>query len=476
MNRRLAVLAVSFCALAVRSEDPPPDPAAQFAAKFAAANQKAAKEFVTLAKHCWSRKLFQHAFEEYAAAVACDPANAEAQKGIGKMLDGDKWVDDPSATVKKKNEGKESDVFRYTEEWKKKREAACEKLAKEFDAIADFAVKAKLDAEAKTAWKRVLDFDTDHEKARKGLGYEKQEGKWVPPEDVAKRKDGAKKIADAGVGEIVEGKTDVENLGGFEFCKRKSKHFFMQGDYTDKEIQELMKVAAGTRTAFLEAFEKGEDDLDDFIEAVFVRDERDHRTFIDKCTAMDERKKKTYYEYGGYATFRPRFFEAVQGGGDWAYVKDICCHDVVHQMFHQYSGAQLNAWLEEGIAYWFTDRLLKSAETHCIDFALSGGGGGGKSWDNVLDWRALVKEMVAQGNPDLKEIMEGPLNSLTAKKGCKAWSVVDFMMTKHRRRFFRFVELLASGEKDEEALKQAFEVEGYSEFDRQWIEFVRATY
>lgn len=469
--RLAAVLALASIACA---EDA--DPAAEYAKKWQALAQKTAKEHVALAKHCWSRKLHEVALAENKRAAELDPTNADAQKGIGRKLENGAWVDDPKAALKKKNEGSDADIERAKAEYDKKLKAASTKIVKDFEALADWAAKAKLDEQAKETWRRLLDYDAEHAKARAALGYEKQDGRWVPPEDVAKRNEGKKKVAGADEGEEVKEESEIEKDLGLKLIKRRSKHFYFQGVFTEAEMKELIKTAEGSRAAFLETFELDDEQCSEPVDGLYLKTKEEHIRFIDSAPGMDEAKRKSYRDTGGFMTYSPRFTEAFQGGGDFHYMKDVCCHDVIHQCFSMWAGVDANAWLDEGLCYWFTDRLLKSAETHCIEFSLTGGGAG-KSWDNVLDWKGLIKEMLAEkANPDIREVMEGHLNSLNAKKGCKAWSLVDYMLTKRKKEFYEFIRLLQRDVKQEEAVRQAFGVKGYEELDQKWIEFVEESY
>lgn len=471
---RLCVAVLAAAALAVLAGDPP-DPKAEWQKKWDAAVKNAAREHATLAKFAWSRKLYAVALEENGKAATLDPSNADAQKGLGKKNEAGVWVDDPKATVKKTNEGKDSEIEAAKSAVEDKRKAAWTKIVKEIEGVGDFAAKNKLADEEKKSWQLLLEYDENHEKARKALGYEKQDGRWVAPDDVAKRKDGAKKIAGADEGKPDENPSEVERRTGWKLTKRRSAHYFIQGFYSDGEITELIRCAEGARTAFLETFELKAEDLDTVVDMTFVKTEEQHGKFIDTCEELKE--KGAFKKMGGVTLYHPTpMSECYQGGGDWRYVKDVCCHDAIHHLWAMHAGDVGNAWLDEGLSYWFTDRLLKSAETHCIQFALSGGGGG-KSWDNVLDWRGLIKEMLATGaNPDITEVMEGHINSLNAKKGCKAWSLVDYMLQARKKDFFKFVELMQGGAKQEDAVKEAFGVKGYKELDEKWREWVIKTY
>ncbi|MCE9581140.1 MAG: hypothetical protein K8T20_01355 [Planctomycetes bacterium] len=475
MKNRICFAAAVLAAATDLAGDPP-DPRADWQKKWDTAVKNAAREHASLAKIAWSRKLFAIAFDENTKAAALDPANADAQKGLGKKNEAGVWVDDAKATVKKKDEGKESEIDAGKAALDQKRQPAFEKIVKELEGVGDFAAKNKLADEEKKTWQLLLEYNADHEKARKALGYEKQDGRWVPAEDVAKRNDGKKKIAGADEGKAVEEASDVETKTGWKLSKRRSKNFFFQGPYSDAEMKELIRCAEGARTAFFETFDLKEGDCDTVIDAVFVKTDTEHEKFIDLCAEI-KGDKGSFMKTGGYHSYDPVFFECAQGGGNWHYVQDVCAHSTIHELFYLWSQVNANAWLDEGLSYWFTNRLLKSAETHCIEFALSGGGAGGKSWDNVLDWKGLIKQMLQENaNPDAGEVMEANINALNAKKGCKAWSLVDYMLTARKKEFMEFIKLLQGGAKQEDAVKQAFGVSGYKDLDEKWKEWVLKNY
>lgn len=469
MKFRILALA-SMCLLAFA------DPQADWQKKWDAAVKNAAKEHAGLAKVAWSKKLHEVAFQENTRAVALDPSNSDAEKALGKVLDAGVWVDDPKATVKKKNEGKDADIEAAKTALDEKRRPAFAKVVKELEGVGEFAAKNKLADEEKKTWKLVLEYDPDNEKARKGLGYEKQDGRWVPPEDVAKRNEGKKKIAAADEGEPVQEESDLEKKTGWKLVKRRSAHFFVQTSFSESETKELVRCAEGARAAFLEMFELEKDMCDGPVEMDYFKTKEEHRKFVDTCDDLRQ-EKGHYYDTGGMTLYSPMVSEAFMGGGDFGYMKDICTHDTIHECWYMWGGFNAKPWWDEGLAYWFSNTLLKTAETHCIEFALSGGGAGNKSWDNVLDWKGLIKDMLREGaDPDCEEVMNGSINTLNAKKGCKAWSLVDYILTARKKEFFQFRELMQQEKKQEDALKEAFGVTGYKDFNDKWKEWVLKNY
>ncbi|MBI2924068.1 MAG: hypothetical protein HYY18_23670 [Planctomycetes bacterium] len=465
-----------FLAMGVFAQTPP-DPKVEWPKKWDALSKKVAREHITLAKFGLSKKLFEVAFKEYTRAAALDGENAEAQKGLGRKLENGVWVDDPAAKVKKLNEGPVADQQVPLAEYESKKKAATDKAMKEFEGLADWCEKNGLKDEAKQVWKTVLDgYNADHERARLAHGWIRDNGRWVSPEDVAKREAGAKKVAGASEGEPVTAQSDVEQRTGWKLVKRKSDHFYLEGNYSDAEMIELVKACEAARSAFLETFELDVNAFPSPIHGIFLHTQQEYELYVDKDPAIPERDKKSYKAFAGYPTYRPMSFVGWQGGREFAYMKDYGTHETIHLMFWQWAGLkEIPAWIFEGLAYWFTDRLLKTALAFCI--AMETSAGGGRAFENVLDWKNMVKVSIKDGSdPDIRETMEGRLNTLSIKKAIKAWSLVDFMLTKNKAKFFSFIADLRSGKTQEEALKNALGIKGYGELDAIWEKYVVDNY
>ena len=113
--------------------------------------------------------------------------------------------------------------------------------------------------------------------------------------------------------------------------------------------------------------------------------------------------------------------------------------------------------------------------TNCIAFETAAQGG--VSWDDVLDWKVLVKDLVKSGkNPPIRDVLEARLNALDGPKGVKGWSLVEWMLAARKKEFFEFVKALAGGASQEDAIKTAFGVASFAELDAQWVAYVLENY
>ncbi|MBI2921887.1 MAG: hypothetical protein HYY18_12445 [Planctomycetes bacterium] len=472
--RSLAVLALAASCV---SAETPLDPQTEWPKKRDALYQKAGREHAAIAKWAASKKLFNEAHPEWAQAAELDPTNAEAQKALGRKLENGAWVDDPKNPPKKGAEAPAASVPGLLEELDKKRREAGKKLSKDFLVLADWAQKAGLRPESIELWRRVVDrYDPASEKARLGLGHVKQGDVWVPPDDVARRDAAAGRLKDAPRGEAVAGKSEVEQALGVSHAKRRSKHFFVEGPWTDAQIAELVQVAETSREIFLEMFDRDADDFPDEIHAMIYKDNETYARYVQADPAIGKEWKKAYAAAGGYPVLSPPAFAGFQGPKDWEYVRDFVSHMTVHVLFCQlYAVFPYPAWLYEGISYWVTDRLLHSAKLYCSGFSTSAGGG--RDFEDMREWKAEMKRLEREGlDPGLGELFASDLTGMNMRRSMKAWSVVDWLVAEKKEGFKAFVAELSRGSRPEDAAKEALGVSSLSELDGLWEKYVRAKY
>ncbi len=473
--RRPLLAGMVLCAVALAGD--PPDPKAEWPKKWEVLAQKAAKEHAAIGKWAASKKLYNEAFPEFSRAVELDPANADAQKGLGRKLEAGAWVDDPKTPPKKGSEAPAADVPGLLEEVAKKREDAAKKLAKEFTTLAEWAQKNGLKDEALKLWRQVVDrYDPDSEKGHLGLGHVKEGDKWVPPEDVAKRDAGAKRIKDAPKGEAVKDKSEVETSLGVSHSKRRSTHFFIEGPYTDDQVAELVQIAEAARGLFLEMIDRDAEDYADPIHAIVFKAQEPYGRYVKVDPAIPERDKKAYAAAAGYPSLSPLAFAGWQGDNDWDYVRDLVAHMSVHILFCQhYQAFPYPAWLYEGISYWVTDRMLKTAKVYCSGFSTSAGGG--RDFEDVRGWKAEVKRLEREGqDPQMMELFVTDLSGMNMRRSMKAWSVVEWLVGERKKDFLSLITELRSGSKPEDAVKAALGVKSIGEMEALWEMYVREKY
>ncbi|MEK7468230.1 MAG: hypothetical protein AAB074_12520 [Planctomycetota bacterium] len=475
MTIRSVVLLAMFATRALA--ETPADPKTEWPKKLEILGQKAAKEHAAIGKWATSKKLHNEAFPEYARAAELDPNNADAQKGLGKKLEDGAWVSDPKSPPKKGSEAPGADVPGLLEEIEKKRAEAAKKLAKDFTTLAEWAQKNGLKQEAAGLWQQIVDrYDSESEKAHLGLAHVKEGDMWVPPEDIAKREAGAKKLKDAPKGEAVTEKSEVETALGVSHSKRRSTHFLIEGPYTDAQIAELVQVAEAARSLFLEMIDGGAEDFPSIIHARVFKEQETYGRYVKVDPAIREQDKKAYSAAAGYPVLGPLGFAGWQGGKDWDYVRDLVAHMSVHILFCQhFARFPYPAWLYEGISYWVTDRMLKTAKVYCSGFSTSAGGG--RSHEDMRGWKAEVKKMERLGqDPDMRELLSGDLSGMNMRRSMKAWSVVEWLVEERKKEFHALIGELRSGSKPEDAVKTSLGVNTLGELDVLWERYVREKY
>src|SRR5262249_13241540 len=145
-------------------------------------------------------------------------------------------------------------------------------------------------------------------------------------------------------------------------------------------------------------------------------------------------------------------FIHVQGKREFADVKDCACHLTTHLLLYEMTRLQFDpAWLQEGLAYWVTDRLLQTAATRCVRVETAVDGG--REPVDVLDWKRAVKEdAAAEKAPPLRELLFSAMTNMTPAKVLKSWGFVDFLLREHREAFVAFAAGLKANQPQDAAL------------------------
>ncbi|MCE9583063.1 MAG: hypothetical protein K8T20_11255 [Planctomycetes bacterium] len=473
---RIALPALLLFVSSAMASAQAPDAKKDFEQKLKAENAKTAAAHVTLGKFCTGKKLHAAALVDYRRALWLDPNCTDAKRALLWKFEGGAWVVDPAAKVPDVNEGKPEAIDKALDEYALKRRAMMEKAAKAYSDLAESAAKKKLAEEAKAAWKLALFYDDSSDKAREGCGWVKDGTAWVCPADVEARAAEEKRIKAADAGKKVDDASDVEEKTGFRLAKRTSEHFQLEGMFTDGEMQTLVRTCEAARQAFFETFELPADALNFPVRGVFIKTKDDHKNFLVKFAGLSGRELDEENAMSGWSKYSPDTFEVRQGDRDFTLMPDWAVHNAIEFYWaRQFSIPKCPAWLGDGIPYWFTYRMTKTALTSCVNFGTSAEGA--ESWEDVLDWRALTKDLVRSGHsPAIRDVLDGPLNSLDGPKGVKGWSLVDWMITTRKKEFFAFIKELADGAAQEDAVKKAFVVSGYAELDAQWAAYVMENY
>lgn len=472
-----AGLALCACGADLCAGDPKKDPD-PLAKRRDSANRKWADEHADLGAFCHGKKLYREAAAEYEKALArwADQPSARARLGFKKDEAG-AWVADPKAQVKRTNEvtgeAEAKAIKEYQDRLAKVEKHAGDDYWQVGKAFADAGRKE----EAESLWRLAMGYDPDHAKVREALGYSKEDGKWVSPEEKAARDQVVQKIKQAGDGEEIPGESDEEHALGMKLSKRKSEHFRILAYFDQEKTKELVRLAETTFAEFHALFEQERPVLS-HIEGVVLQTEAQHCLYVDKVSTEDPREKEATKKLAGEIGFDPDHFEGYEGEHGHDYPKDFTVHDTTHLLFTAYLGVggdKLKGWLYEGMAYWFSARITNTALEYCIGQE-SGAMGGGREFEDPRTWRGTVKEEVKKGGgPDMRAALSASINSLTPSTVLKGWSVIDFFLAKHKKEFFAFLDGLRHNHDQEAALKDATGW-GYADLEREWKKYVLENY
>lgn len=206
--------------------------------------------------------------------------------------------------------------------------------------------------------------------------------------------------------------------------------------------------------------------------------------------------------FGRYVARRPYWPQPVPRVTGMMHLKPADMKDLqqtaVHLVGHlgimryKFHNNHIPPWLEEGFACWLEAKIMGNNNRFCFT---GGYGDVAKEIDKFtnIKWLAWKKRVKLRSMRGLDKTMENliplRLNQLTADDIGKAWSVVDFMISRENGRFARFVELMkagwpktyeaeylpSKGEAQERALKNVLDMT-WEDLDREWLKYVRTAY
>ncbi len=463
MRPIFVLMALAAAAAAGRAESS--DPAARFQKRREEAEKNVAESHASLGTYTYREGLLAIARHEFLRAVELDPANAEAQGGLGRKLEQGKWVDDPRWPVNLATDLQSDRSLDALARYRAKRRVAAQEAAIEYEDLADFAADAHLDLEARAMWEAVLRYSPNHSRARTKLGWRKYAGEFVPGAEADAREAMNSRVAETPGGKVVSDPSDVEQKMEATFAKRRNAHFQFEGQFTDGEIRALVRTAEVTRELFIEAFRLPAETEPAFLNGVFLRFEGDQRRFLEKVTGAGKLGLETAGEFSTWEGSNPDLFAAWMGERPFDSLRDETVHVVTRYAFRGLTRMEKTpAWLDEGLCAWFGDRVLGTA-TSCFPRAEVKARRDAKT---TLHWRRLLREWVWDGtSPRIKDIAKAPPGEMTFEMTVKAWSLVDWLMTAKRDRLYDFLARCRTGSSSR-ALRRALGAKDSDELEMMW--------
>lgn len=463
---------------------PPNDPGYQFYEKAAARILRTAGAKVWEAADAAKKLgLFQFAIEHAERAIGFDPDHKDAREHLKYEKKNEKWVrneDEWNSPNTKKQNQKQSNVSQESfdkmiEKWKTDvlRPADMFVAAKYADLGDECAAKGHPE-QAKKGWEASLRLDKDNAKARKGLGYKKLGKVWLTDKQDKARKDAAK-------GAVVKEPSSWDEFFGAKLNKVETVHFRIESPYPEAE---LLDYAAAVETAYAYYLaDFGIDPADDVFHGhrmtyVVMQTDPQWNSFVDAYGGTDKEFTRQLSGTGDGG-----FLHGVRSrqGSTPAGRKDQLVHNTVHTLNKHVWRVEGHAWINEGLAYYYTLKVLETTSTHCValkkgDYANPGDTGGIKKWDDPANWKSKLKEQVrGKADAELRALVYIPIQTLEYAASVKAWGVITWMMDVDRDRWISTLEQLRSGMKDEDALQGVWE-KGLEELDAEWRKWVVKTY
>lgn len=470
----------------------PPQAAAQdapgavafFDKQFAAMAKTCADKLWSVASDARSAQFFQFANETAQLILEdWDPDHAEARAMLGFMRSGKEWVPDPKANVQPQNmkNTKESQPSfdARVKKWKESRAKADQFIAAKYAQLGDECAAKGFAEQAKKAYERGLALDGNCEGARKGLGYAKLGKIWVTKQ----KADALKKAAE---GKPVEGASALETGLGVPLGKIATPHFRVEDDQAKEALGDAAK-ALETLYAYYLADAGIDPEKDVFngkvLELCVVSKKDTWDKWVDQFSNAKDKKwlkeSNTYRDLAGFraGTLRVETAEHVD-------TRDPLLHHAAHFLNWYVWKTTKYAWLDEGLAYYYTVKVQETTRTHCVakedaSYAKGPAVGGAKDWTVSERWKPYLKLLVQKkGDEELRKILNVPLATLDLPSSVKAWGVVSYLMDTKRDRFLELIKALGA-KPASETVEQVFErifATPIEAVDKEWREYALRAY
>ncbi len=429
--------------------------------------------------------LHQMAFEQAERTIEFDPDHKDAREHLGYVRKADKWVLDPDAASKvpKQNQKseKESDesLQKKIDKWKDESLAKADVfVAAKYAELGDECAAKGYPEQAVKGWEASLRLDKDNAKARKGLGYKRLGKVWLTDKQDKARQDAAKP-------EVVTEETQWDDFFGSKLNKVQSTHFRFEGHFPVEELKGYIQAAETTYCYYLADFEM--DPTQDVfggrrMETLLLKDEAQWNKYIDAFGGDDKEFTRKMSGTGGGLN---RVVAAKDAKSSVTSRTDMIVHNICHTLNERVWKIRGNAWLDEGLAYYYTIKVLENTLTHCVAQKKTGAygnqndgkvEGGVKRWDEAANWKPKVKEMVQKKNDvPLRTLVFTPITTLEFEATVKSWCVITWLMDKDRSKFMDVLRQLGAGSKPDDALQETYE-QGIEELDAAWQKFALKTY
>jgi len=489
MIRKLALFVAAALACVAA---PSPVLATDEAAALAFYEKQAVDVLKTAAEKVWSAAddakksgFWQFVEEQAERTLEFDPEHKEAREYLKWTKKDNKWVQDAEAFKKMQhqnvhNQAESQEGFdKRLKKWQDESLARANKyVAAKYADLGDICAAKGYAEQANKGYEAAMRLDKDNEKARRGLGYTKFGKVWL-----TKKQDEARKAASKSEVVKEDGQSVYEELFGCKMNKIHSQHFRFESPYDVAELQSYSQAAETAYAYYLADFGKdpGEDVYEGH-ESVFIvmKTEDQWNKMVDRFGGPD---KEFARKLAGVSMGNLAHGVRSDQGSTPESRRDMIVHETVHDLNHHVWKLSEHAWLDEGLAYYYTLKVLESCLTHCVaqkkgDYANGNIDEGGlKKWDSADAWKPLLKALVMKkDDTPLRTISMIPLTKLQYIDTVKAWSVASWLMDLDREKFTSVLDQMLDRAVKQDVVFQGSYGKGWEGIEDDWHAYVKKAY
>lgn len=470
MRPILAAFALAAAAAACRGEDAEE---LEYQRRWKSAASSVARLQRFAARWCADNGLEGAATNEWEASLELEPDNEDARKALGFRRVKGEWTRDEGFALERENRGEPKAVEEALDTYRKKRAGIVTAAERELVPLAKWAADRGFKERARRLWGLVRTFDPDNADACEAVGWKKAGARWFPPDEAAQRTAALALLENGDGGKASKQASKLTEPMEAKFERRRSGHFTFEGRATQDQLAEWLRGAEAARSILFELLAPDEGTKAGSATGVFLTSQAEHVKFLEKCTPLSEDERHTHESLGGWASAGPDIAWEIWTRGELPeYHREAAIHISVHLLFqHTWSLAKPPAWLNEGLALWFTDRLTGSALARCTD--LKGNTMGDDRSPSTAGWRARLRARLREATaPRLRAVFRSHADDLDLDRMIVAWSFVSWLATQPEA-FRKFVRSLSGGEEPVDALFEALGVDSYEVLQSRWEAWAR---
>ncbi|MBI3269680.1 MAG: protein kinase [Planctomycetes bacterium] len=447
----------------------------------AALDRKAAAGHAALAAFLNGSRLFQSGRLEHRRVLSLDPDHAAARHELGYVRSGEAWIADAGAPAPRANEASKPEEERALAEYRSQAERLGRELSGEYLSLGRKLRGAGAAGEAERAWRMAVEYDPASAEARAELGQTPGDGGWLEPRDRVERERVLAAVEGSEAGQAPAGGDRLQEALGLAMLRRRGAGFEVHSTLPEPETVATARLTGALLAEFRLAFGMAQDAavLPGPLHVVLLRNVDEQLLFVDRVMSVPAQERAAYRDRISAWSDEPPILEVR------AEHESGAVHLGAHLLFLRLCGQSaktpsLRDWLHEGTALYFCRRLQRGSTTYCVGPPAAGGAAAAPALDRQFPdprlWPAAVRKAARQGGAgDLRVLYSRTLSGMDAGALLQAWSVVDFLLARHRGAFLRYLGRVGRGEDPERATSHCLGWT-YEEMEDAWREYVWESY